>query len=59
MICYCGHTQDAHRTDNANDGYCSICWDKISGHDDIILIGFEYVYHRFKADNLRYLESLA
>lgn len=54
--CVCGHVQDKHHRDNANDMLCYECWDIcIDEHNSYL--AFQIVYHEFVPDNLRYLEQ--
>jgi hypothetical protein len=53
MLCYCGHTEWAHKTNGLNYSACVDCWQYVRNTNHS-----KDVYHFYKEDNLRYLESL-
>lgn len=60
FICICGHSKKKHRRDRIGDNlYCFLCWDILSSEaPSPKLVQVEFMYHEFKPDNLKYLESI-
>lgn len=56
MICICGHTEEVHQPTEVST-YCNDCYKElISGIKEIKV---DSIWHKFRQDNLKYLENLS